>query len=408
MVADKIIWLTDRSRTLQDWKCPRARYWGYHHEGRGVVPPDQGLELMLGSALHDGLAAIATNWKEHKTAPIDMIALACGKSVYESLMTASGGDEDGFQFAKEQSVLIEGMLRGFYAYAWPSLIAQYPKVIAVEQEMTYPLMGGLDKEIIDPRGEIGWQSGSMVFMSKPDLILATEDDETWVYVEYKSTSSKSENWVNQWNTSVQIHSTIKAVEHTLGKAPAIVVVQGLYKGYQSYGKQSSPFCYAYYRQGTPPFSYPEYSYTFKPGFKRVPVWELAGENGSASGLAGWINGMPEQVLAEQFPQTPPLYIKPELVERFFAQRTLREVEIKQALGMTADPDLPLPVRQQFMDAFFPQKFDQCNPAGFGRPCQFRFLCHGGIEDPLASGWTKRQPHHELEMEQVNNENSSDV
>jgi hypothetical protein len=375
----KTIWLTDRSRTLTDWKCPRARYWGYHHEGRGVSPPDQGLELMLGSALHDGLASIATHWHEHQAAPIDMIAMTCGKSVYEALMTQAGGDEDGFQFAKEQQILIEGMLRGFYRYAWPSLIAQYPRIIAVEQEMTFPLNDGI------------------TFMSKPDLILSTEDMETWVYVEYKSTASKSENWVNQWGTAVQIHSTIKAVEHTLGKAPAIVVVQGLYKGYQSYGKQSSPFCYAYYRQGTPPFSYPEYSYVYKQGFKRTPVWELDG------GLAAWIDGMPEPVLAEQFPQTPPLYIKPDLIDRFFAQRLLREVEVQQALQVVTDPALGDAVRVQFMDGFFPQKFDQCNPAGFGKPCQFRQLCHGG-GDPLAMGWSLREPHHQLEMDQVSAEN----
>ena len=133
------------------------------------------------------------------------------------------------------------------------------------------------------------------------------------------------------------------------------------------------------------------------------MWELDPASGGVAGLSGWIDGMPEQVLAEQFPQTPPLYIKPDLIDRFFAQRLLREVEISQALNVVTDPSMPDAMRLQFMDGFFPQKFDQCNPAGFGRPCQFRQLCHGGLEDPLSAGWTKREPHHTPEMEQFNAE-----
>lgn len=379
------IWLTDRSRTLTDWKCPRARFHGYHAFGRGLVPPSDSLELFLGTALHDGLAAIATHWQQSGSADIDLISTTAGKAVFDTLMTQAGGDEDKAHFAKEQSILIEGLLRGFYRRAWTSLISQYPRIVSIEEEMTYPLLGGQDPTT----GKSG-----VVFMSRPDIILADMED-NWVYVEYKSTSSKSENWVNQWGTAVQIHSTIKAVEHTLGKAPASVIVQGLYKGYKSYGRQNSPFCYAYYRQGTPPFSYPEYEYAYKQGFKRVPTWELE------SGLKGWVDNMPDQMLSDQFPQTPPIFVKTDQIERFFVQRLVREIEIQQSLNMIEGPEMPAEISSQFMDAFFPQHFDQCNPAGFSKPCDFRQLCHSGISDPLSMGWTLRTPHHQLELEQLN-------
>lgn len=371
----KTIWLTDRSRTTTDWTCPRKRYLNYHLSGTGVVPPNLQHELFLGTVLHDGLAGIATATQLHGIGGVDIdnIASVASKGVLDVLMDLAGGDDAQFNFAREQAALVEGLLRGFYRFAWPSLLDRYPIIIAIEQEMTYPLHEGI------------------LFMSRPDLVLSDREG-NWIYVEYKSTSSKQEAWANQWNTAVQVHSTIRAIEHTLGKAPSSVIVQGLYKGYVSYGKQNSPFCYAYHRQGTPPFSYPETIYEYRSGFKRFPSWELEG------GTKVWADNMPDQMLQDQFPQTPPIYIKPDLVDAFFQQRLLREVEISQALQMIEDEDMPMDNRKQFLNGFFPQRFDQCNP-GFGKSCGYRQLCHGGVTDPLSLGWLPREPHHTPEMEQ---------
>ena len=254
---NNIIWLCDRSRVVQDWLCPRKRYWNYHAAGRGVVPPNTPLELFLGTCLHDGLAAIATQHRADGVVDIDVVAGVAGKAVLDTLMTAAGGDDTQLNFAREQVTLVEGLLRGFYRHAWPSLMVQYPTIVSIEEEMTYPLSDGI------------------TFMSRPDLVLADRDG-AWHYIEFKSSSYKGEEWVNQWQTAVQIHSTVRAIEHTLGTAPIATIVQGLFKGRQAYGKQSSVFCYAYYRQGTPPFSYPEWGYAYKSGFKRVPVWEMEG------------------------------------------------------------------------------------------------------------------------------------
>src|SRR5205814_10201562 len=142
----------------------------------------------------------------------------------------------------------------------------------------------------------------MIFMSKPDLVLRhKESGELW-YVEYKTTSSKQDKWVNQWGTAVQLHSSIRAIEAALSEKVVGVIVQGLYKGYEAYGKQSSPFCYAYRRQGNPPFTKTETRYEYAPGFKRSPVWQLDG------GVRAWVESMPEEVLTNQFPQSPPIYV----------------------------------------------------------------------------------------------------
>lgn len=366
--------LYDRSRSTTDWQCPRRRFYTYEYLGKGLQSETTSLELFLGTTLHDGLAAIANLTLRDGTADIDLIASTAAENVRQALKAESRPDRD---FPSEQAALTEGLLRGFYRYVWPTLLERYPKIIAVEREILYRH---------DANGRPAPTDGQFGFMAKPDLILADSSDDP-VYVEYKSTSSKKDAWINSWTTAVQVHSTVRAIEQSLGVSPSHVVVQGLYKGYESYGKQSSPFCYAYYRHGNPPFTTAETCYEFKSGYRRVPVWELPG------GVAKWVANMPDHVLADQFPQTPPIFMKDEMIEAFFAQRALREVEVMMAHQMLkndANHDV-------VMNATFPQRFDQCNPS-FGHPCGYRKLCHSPIDDPLSAGFTTRVPHHTPELE----------
>lgn len=348
--------------------------------GRGIVKDNMALELFLGTSVHDGLAAIAT---QHRDGQVDIntITTTIHDAVYTSILDHADStkpEAENVAYAHEQATLVEGILRGFYRQVWPILIQQYPTIVAVEQEMTYTLRDDL------------------VFMAKPDLILAKEDG-TLVYIEYKTTSSKSEQWVNSWGTAVQLHSSIKAVEQTLGQAPASVIVIGLYKGYQSYGKQSSPFCYCYQKSANPPFTEAQTAYEYKPGFKRSPVWELPG------GVAQWVAEMPEEVLAAQFLQTPEIFIKDDMIEQFFAQVGIREFEIQQAMLVIDNKSTTPDQHQQFLNGFFPQHFEQCNPA-YGRGCSFKMLCHGHVSEPLEQGWILREAHHAPEAEQHSQEN----
>lgn len=347
----KIIRLYDRSRVTTDWQCPRRRYWQYEYAGKGVVTGTTALELHMGTVLHDGLAAIAGG------ASVDDIAPLAYQQLYTALATED--DYDTINFANEQATLVEGLLRGFARHVWPALCERYPTIIAIEQEMTY-------------------EHDGLVFMSKPDLILADSSEE-WVYIEYKSTSTKKTEWINSWNTAVQLHSTVKAVEATLGKAPSSVIVQGFYKGFESYGKQNSPFCYAYSRKGQPPFSKDEVRYDYAAGFRRTPTWEMEG------GVKAWVEKMPDTLLADQFPQTPPIFLDEKLIEKFFEQRALREKEIAAATEAS-------------LDASFPQKFDACSP-GWGRGCPYKQLCFSHVSHPLEAGFTWRTPHHQLELDQ---------
>ena len=144
-------------------------------------------------------------------------------------------------------------------------------------------------------------------------------------------------------------------------------------------------CYCYQKSGNPPFTEAQVSYDYKPGLKRYPTWELPG------GVAAWVNGMPEAVLADQFPQTPPIYPKGELIDNFFLQSAIRETEIAAVTNRIEEANAD--ERMQLLNNHFPQSFEQCSPA-WGYGCSYRDICHGGGNDPLEHGYTLRDTEHE--------------
>ena len=374
METRRIIRLVDRTRITVDWKCKRSRFLGYELRGIGVTKATTSLPLFTGIVVHDALAAIATFTRDKQPVPIDEIAEAAFHQVHDSIFGSTSGVslEDAEEFASEQASLTEGMIRGFYKHVWPRLLTLYPKIVAIEQEVQYQLGPGY------------------MFMAKPDLLMEDLDGNIY-YIEYKTTSSKKDTWIHSWETAVQLHSSVKAVEQTLGILPTAVQIIGLYKGYESYGKQSSPFCYAYTKKGNPPFTQDQVSYEYRAGLKRSPTWQMAG------GVKAWIEGMPENLLADQFPMTAPIFINESLVKSFFDQTLIREAEIAQAMAdisVMAGSEI-----EPILDQVFPQTFEACAP-GWGYGCQFVSICHGGITEPLEQGFKPREPHHKLELEQI--------
>jgi hypothetical protein len=302
---------------------------------------------------------------------IDLIGETAFKQVHDQLLADTAGEDSqkANEFANEQGTLVEGLLRGFYKHAWPRLMAQFPEIVLVEQECTYEHHG-------------------MTFMSRPDLVLADTEGAVF-YIVMKSTSSKREEWINSWATAVQLHSTIRAIEETIDRPVTGVIVQGLFKGFSSYGRQNSPMCYAYHRSGNPPFTQDSVLYEYKAGYKRSPVWDMKG------GVREWVEHMPENILADQYPQSPIIFCKNAMIESFFNQRADRERQIDLALQMLegADED----TKAAILDTAFDQHFSECTPS-FGHPCQYKRLCFGQVTDPLKEGWAWRAPHHTLELE----------
>ncbi len=365
-----------RSHVVSDWKCPRARYYNYEYQGKGLVK-GQNMAFFLGTIIHDALASIAYSQRDIGLVDIDLIATTSGQQVRDALNENLEPAPTKSNYVNEQSTLVEGLLRAFHKHTWPRLMTQYPKIVAIEQELDLDLGNG------------------MVFMSKPDLILEDSEGE-WHYIEYKSTSSKKDEWIQSWNTAVQVHSSIRAVEKVLGKAPIDVTILGLYKGWTSYGKLSSPIVYAYKRNANPPFTKEDCSYEYKPGYKKVGVWELPG------GIKEWIEGMPENILTETFPMTPPIMFNESQIDAFFRQAIMREQEIDEALDLIhwAYEHDDQASAAATLDESFPQRFDMCSPA-YGFDCDYKHFCFGNVSNPAQLGFVPRVSHHAAELEAHN-------
>lgn len=368
-----------RPKASADWKCPRSRYYLYDYEG-GIQKDNLSLEQFIGTTLHDGVAAIATQYKDTGTVDIDHIAPALRDHVIQTL-TEHWGDEHGTLTpeqqltVREQSVLVEGLLRGFHAHQWPTLIRTYPRVVTIEQETIYPH---------DENGTFS-KKGPFVFPSKPDLVLAGDDG--CVYVEIKSTGTKKLEWINSWSTAVQVHATTKGIEFTLNQPVLGTIVQGLYKGSLMFGKFSSDVVYGYARPSNPPFTNLQTSYEYRPGMRKFPVWDIPG------GVKTWVENMPPALISEQFPQTPLIFPDQELIEAFFRQRAHREMAVlraKEELAEYTNPD----EQQLIMDIVFPQFLDKCTPASW-EECPFKRICWNPTvrENPLAHGYIQRNQDH---------------
>lgn len=373
--------LYSRSSVATDWNCPRQRYWRYEYGGTGITLGTSTIQLSMGTTLHDAFAMLAQTYADGNQIDARELAELAGKQMFDALYE-EGMPEEAKDYALEQSYLVRGIVYGFTVFRWPQLTAQYPNVLKIESPIVYP------------------QGDSVGFMAKPDLVLGNDEGEV-VYVEYKSTSSKKSEWIDSWNTAVQLHSTCAAIKYAFDLDVTNVIIQGLYKGYYAYGKQSSPFCYAYYRQGNPPFSKDEYSYNYRAGLKKFPVWQLPVD------FYTWVDNMPEDIWNEQFPQTPPIFPNEDLVTRFFAQCKHRELEVaaaRESLSALSDEDPEQLV--EILDKVFPQKFEQCRPA-WGSECEYRRLCHGPAVDPIQMGYTQRDVSHRSEFTEISSENAEE-
>ncbi len=360
--------LYSKSSIERDWKCPRSYYWAYEHDGKGIQEQSKGLALHLGTALHDGLAVIAAKWKETGQVDIDVIAQAAYEQTFGPLYEAALADpkiepSEKHVFASEQACLVEGLLRGFVKHVWPRLMRDYD-IFAVEEAMVY-------------------KHGSIGMMVKPDLILKDKLTGDLWYFEYKSTSSKQDSWISSWATNIQLHSCVRAIQQDYpDESIGGVIIQGLYKGYISYGRQNSPFCYGYIKNGQPPFTKDQIAYEYRSGWKKIPVWEMEG------GVKAWVNAMPDEILANQFPQTPPIFVNDDLIDAFFRQQEARQENI---IGFSEGKWIHED-REHLMDSVFPQRFDQCSPS-YGFECPYRRLCHGSNIDPIEAGYVYRDTEH---------------
>lgn len=316
---------TDRSRIVLDWTCRRARYWGYEYQSKGLAPQTPNKDLAFGIAM----AEVTANIKLGKPWSLDA-------------------------FSPSMKDVGEALGLGYEHIIWPGWLKEFD-LVEVEAEKPKRL------------------APELIYNSRPDTVMRRKSDGSlWYGPEDKTTA-----WVDSllnYAKDIQLHATALCLEEVNGEPVAGALVQGLYKGFIKEEKLYHPLVWAYYKEGLAGIVPDQWS------TKWVRGWERANTATYPGGRLAWIKKQTESVIAECFPCSPPIMLRRDLAESYFAQTLLREQEIAEAAGSLS---------------VFSQNFSQCDQFSKGRsPCQFKDLCWSPTAQKYPLSLYKfREPHH---------------
>ena len=119
---------SDRSRTESQFRCPMQRYWNYHFANQGVVPVDEGADLLFGKAIHLDLEYVRTD------APYENRELKILVRETSEIQTP-----DGFSASDEWTALYSGLSKTFRKWLLPSILDEYDWIDS-EIEITFELL----------------------------------------------------------------------------------------------------------------------------------------------------------------------------------------------------------------------------------------------------------------------------
>ena len=344
--------LIDRTRIVSYLNCSRLRYWGFEYQGRGLASKGTSMPLLTGIAIHSAVDRVADD-------PDNLDGII--RETLDDWQKDYQGAEDWF--IKEQSYLLEGLIRTWTTYRLPRILEEF-NIVASELEIPWELEDGL------------------VDMVKCDKILRRLSDGMLFILELKTTSSANDYWAKQWIHNTQVLANTLAVQEKFGEPCGGVLIEGLEKGQRKTEKdgrtiQNSPLCYAWVKvKDNKTLISPSYT----SGWTRTPVWDLMTSE-------DWCRTYIDEDVARRI-CNPLLPIKPisQQLDRWRAQTILQERRIVELIPTTLAGDL----------SAFPMNDEHC--LRYGSPCQFEKICFTPMieEDPRSNGYVYRTPHHDTE------------
>lgn len=220
---------TDRSRTLEFQRCPRARYLQYEYKGRGIVPARLSVPLTVGTWVHVGLGELLTqSMHPPKLGRFDSIggtlssstrnidvdaAVSVALSGYDEQVRGRGLDleanADLDYVYQEQRALIEAMIRAYAAKQLSVLLEEY-EVLEVEREDEMSLgFTGL------PSKTFGYDTTPIKWMARADGLLLHRRDGDLYVLSFKTAASFDARKESENNHDMQGLSEVAAVEDRL-------------------------------------------------------------------------------------------------------------------------------------------------------------------------------------------------
>ncbi len=324
-------------------ECPRLYYLKYVYGGTGIEPDAPRDELAIGSLTHSMLASILN-----------------GGLVVPGTSDAS----------KPGAALAEGMARGWAKVRWP-FYQEHFDVLFSEQEINCQLKGDVE------------------LMSRIDGVLRRKSDGEIFPLEFKTTGTNRDNYLDSWQYSSQILTHLLVGERLTGRPPAGVIMEFLYKGYKKQEPEGtvyySPYMRAYRNLLDGSFGY-DSSLGRKKGWETFcPYEEIPMED--------WVRQMPDEVLRAQF-FTRLIQRNNRDLEIWKAQTVYEQRRIQEALVNTGFCDL----ESEALTEFFPARLDECCFANkYHAKCEMLKVCYGEIDDPVGNGYKAREPHHPQEF-----------
>jgi hypothetical protein len=354
-----------RSARDQDDICPRSRYWGTVYEGLGLSPRGESEALLIGTALHAGLAAL---WRCGETS---------GELAAKLALPAMTETEEFQKLQQREQWLLRCFLYAYGKLVYERYIQEW-EVLYVEQELFV-------------------ERGYLVLLCQPDVILRHRQTGRIRYLEYKTTKLLTPRYIESWRYSPQLAAGIVAAEETLQLKIDECVMGFFDKGQPSRDGSywNSPFTNYWLKSGNGTDELPDQWSEKRPqyfkGWERFEPWTVYPEP------EAWVEKLlliDENVVLGQMPESSPTVVHPDLVKEWIDYSFWREHEIATAMhGMQEEgwKEFDLPIA-------FPRRNRQCRPV-IGNDCPFLNLCWnpGMAQDPVATGlYVPRTPHHRAE------------
>lgn len=335
----------------------------------------------------------------------------------------------------EQCSLVGGLVWVWVKKCLPWVLDNYD-IIAVEQEYEYVIgctcgLSGLG-DVSDHESR---NCDGIVLMTRPDLILRHKQSGILVYVELKTGADvKNYNYSMQYENNVQFALGAIAAGKVLGEPIEELYVHALHKGsrraeynqdtkeYSGPKRQSSPFCYSFYKEAKPPLVpdqlVPSYwnkdpltlgrwGATEKKGWNKMPTWEMAfpdkpGDMPYYEYVVNMFEGLEHDELANHLkfigPITNPSYLMDKLLVEMDAEerRWIERIDYLKAELEEVGGDIKSPEYQNALAQVIPRSWDCYKYQGW---CEYQDICYQkeSWQDPLQlDKFVRRSPNHPIE------------
>lgn len=389
----RLLHIIDRSRVESREDCPRMRYLNYDYDGEGLEPEAQALPLLSGIAIHAAHARLLAG------APLEgVVESIISDYVAEIKLRGLYGLDVTNDVIREQSSLLEGMLRVWATQRMPRILDEY-EVVSIEQTFDWELVPGQLAERL-----------------RMDAILRRRDDGILHILDYKGMKYTSEMFEKQKEHDLQTCLYVQALKERTGEFIGGILYEGLVRGRFAkdtarnspfFGQkvQQSPYTIAYKLDGvTPGESVYQTEYTNKKGYHKVRTFD---EMPMKRWVEEWL--IPEGKTNELFVAIPAIAPPPAELEEVKAQvifeetKYLDDLQLLRSLEVDASRGdvIAAGMADQVLRRMAPKRRGRCFKYGQDNECRFFDICFNQGARPLEEGgYRKRKPHHDTDLKMV--------